>query len=48
MEPYAPVWKDEMRVQIRHARTLDATQEEVGRLVAALGSRHDELWPNDH
>jgi hypothetical protein len=36
-----------MRVQIRHARTLDATQEEVGRLLAALGSEHDVLWPSD-
>jgi hypothetical protein len=36
-----------MRVQIRHARTLDATQQEVGRLVAAIGSERDVLWPND-
>ena len=36
-----------MRVQSRHARSLDATVEEVGRLVAALGGEHDVLWPND-
>jgi hypothetical protein len=35
-----------MRVQIRHARTLDATQEEVGRLLATLGGERDVLWPN--
>jgi hypothetical protein len=49
MEPYAPVWKDghPVRVKITHARTIDATQEEVGRLVAALGGERDVLWPND-
>lgn len=36
-----------MRVLSRHARDLDASGEEVGRLVAALGSEHDVLWPND-
>jgi hypothetical protein len=36
-----------MRVQSRHARSLDATVEEVGRLVAALGSERDVLWPNE-
>jgi hypothetical protein len=36
-----------MRVQSRHARSLYATVEEVGRLVAALGREGDVLWPND-
>ena len=36
-----------MRVQSRHARSLDATVEEVGRLVADLGGERDVLWPND-
>jgi hypothetical protein len=36
-----------MRVQSRHARSLDATVEEVGRLVEALGGERDVLWPND-
>jgi hypothetical protein len=36
-----------MRVQSRHARTLYATVEEVGRLVAALGGERDVLWPDD-
>lgn len=36
-----------MRVRSRHARDLDAGADEVGRLVAALGSDHDVLWPND-
>jgi hypothetical protein len=36
-----------MRVRSSHARELDATGEEVGRLVAALGSERDVLWPND-
>jgi hypothetical protein len=36
-----------MRVQSRHARSIYATVEEVGRLVAALGGEHDVLWPND-
>jgi hypothetical protein len=36
-----------MRVQSRHARSLDATVEEVGRLVAALGGERDVLWPNE-
>ncbi len=35
-----------MRVQSRHARSLDATVEEVGRLVADLGGERDVLWPN--
>ena len=35
-----------MRVQGTHARDLDAPVEEVGRLVAALGSERDVLWPN--
>jgi hypothetical protein len=37
-----------MRVQSRHARSLDATVEEVGRLVAALGGERDVLWPKEH
>ena len=36
-----------MRVQSRHARSLDATVEEVGRLVGALGGERDALWPGD-
>jgi hypothetical protein len=36
-----------MRVQSRHARSLDATAEEVDRLLAALGRDGDVLWPND-
>jgi hypothetical protein len=36
-----------MRVQSTHTRDLDATVEEVGRLLAALGSDRDVLWPND-
>ncbi len=36
-----------MRVQSRHARSLDATLEEVGRLVADLGGERDALWPNE-
>jgi hypothetical protein len=36
-----------MRVQTRHARSLYATPEQVGRLVAALGSDRDVLWPAD-
>jgi hypothetical protein len=36
-----------MRVQSRHARSLYATVDEVGRLVAALGREGDVLWPND-
>jgi hypothetical protein len=36
-----------MRVQSRHARSLDASVEEVGRLVAALGGERDVLWPNE-
>jgi hypothetical protein len=36
-----------MRVQRRHARELDATPEEVGRLIAGLGSERDVLWPSD-
>jgi hypothetical protein len=36
-----------VRVQSRHARSLDAAVEEVGRLVGALGGERDALWPND-
>lgn len=36
-----------MRVQSRHARSLDATVEEVEGLVAGLGGEQDVLWPND-
>jgi hypothetical protein len=36
-----------MRVQSRHARSLYATVDDVGRLVAALGDERDILWPNE-
>ena len=37
-----------MRVRSEHARDLDATAEEVGRLLSALGGERDVLWPNDY
>lgn len=36
-----------MRVRSEHARDLDATAEEVGRLLSALGGERDVLWPHD-
>jgi hypothetical protein len=35
-----------MRVQSRHARSLDASVAEVGRLLATLGGDRDLLWPD--
>jgi hypothetical protein len=36
-----------MRVQSIHSRDLHASPQELGRLVASLGSERDLLWPND-
>jgi hypothetical protein len=36
-----------MRVQSIHSRDLHGSPQELGRLVASLGSERDLLWPND-
>ena len=49
MVPYAPVWKGrQLRFHSVHRRDLpEARPEEVGELLAGLGTDRDRLWPTE-